>query len=249
MLLVLALVAVFAVRPGTAGAVVGGTTVPQGKYPFMAALTSGGSQLCGGSVIASTWVLTAAHCVADGSAAGLAVRVGNVDWTQGTNIPVAQVIVHPGYNDSTSANDAALLRLTQSVPAGVSPIRLAGAGDDGLEASGTPVIVAGWGSELPLVGLVPPLGTTMKETNLRVVDDATCTQDNDAATQVCAEELLADSCQGDSGGPLFANTSGGRVQIGIVSYGIGCAIPLFTGVYSEVNSASIRSFISANAGV
>ncbi len=65
----------------------------------------------------------------------------------------------------------------------------------------------------------------------------------------CAGDGQYDSCQGDSGGPLFASTSGGRVQIGIVSYGIGCAIPLFTGVYSEVNSASIRSFIAANAGV
>ena len=73
--------------------------------------------------------------------------------------------------------------------------------------------------------------------------------DVDAATGVCAEGLLKDSCQGDSGGPLFGRVDGRPVQIGIVSYGLGCGVPTFPGVYSEVNNASIRSFITQHAGV
>ncbi|MGH9136881.1 MAG: S1 family peptidase [Acidimicrobiales bacterium] len=248
LLLPVLLLLAFALRPMAADAVVGGSPVPDGKYPFMAAVLDDGSQFCGGSVIASTWVLTAAHCVADGSAAGLSVSVGDSDWAQGTRIPVTQVFVHLAYDDSSQANDAALLRLASAAP--VAPITLAGPGDDAFEAHGAPVTVAGWGSIIPIVGLLPPLDSQMREAALTVVGDAQCTQDNDPATQVCAEALLRDSCQGDSGGPLFATAPGGaRIQVGIVSYGLGCAVPLFPGVYSEVNSPSIRSFISQTAGV
>jgi secreted trypsin-like serine protease len=242
---------------GDADAVVGGSDVPQGKYPFMAAVLDGGSQICGGSVVAQTWVLTAAHCVPDGAngagAAGeYSVSVGNVDYTEGTEVDVVAIFQHPDYDASgNSENDVALLQLASAVPTGVTAIDLADApGDDDLEATGTPVIVAGWGSEVPVVGLVPPLTTTMKETDLSVVSDDDCAEDLDAATQVCAESFLADSCQGDSGGPLFARRAGGAiVQVGVVSYGFGCATPGFPGVYSEVNAASIRSFISSRAGV
>ena len=59
-----------------------------------------------------------------------------------------------------------------------------------------------------------------------------------------------DSCGGDSGGPLFATTSAGtEIQVGIVSYGIGCAKQRYAGVYGEVNSPTIRSFIADVAGV
>jgi trypsin len=241
---------------GDADAVVGGADVPQGKYPFMAAVLDGGGQICGGSVVASTWVLTAAHCVPDDAngadAAGeYSVSVGDVDYTEGTEIDVVAIFQHPEYDATgSSENDVALLQLASSVPSGVTAIDLADApADDGLEATGTPVVVAGWGSEVPIVGLVPPVTTTMKETDLEVVGDDDCSEDLDAATQVCAEAFLADSCQGDSGGPLFAVTGAGTIQIGVVSYGFGCATPSFPGVYAEVNAASIRSFITQHAGV
>ena len=66
---------------------------------------------------------------------------------------------------------------------------------------------------------------------------------------MCAAALLKDSCQGDSGGPLFWKSGAQRIQIGIVSHGFLCAIPQNPGVYSEVNNASIRAFITQYAGV
>jgi trypsin len=198
-------------------------------------------------VIGSQWFLTAAHCVVGGTASHFSVSVGNVDYTQGRVISVTGINVHPNYDANTSANDAALLHLATA--AGVTPVRLAGAADDGLEANGASAIVAGWGSQVPLVGLVPPLDSQQREATVQVVGDSQCSADQDAATQICAAALLKDSCQGDSGGPLFAVTATERVQIGIVSYGTGCAVPTFPGVYSEVNAPSIRSFISSTAGV
>jgi trypsin len=52
-----------------------------------------------------------------------------------------------------------------------------------------------------------------------------------------------DACQGDSGGPLVVD---GKL-VGIVSWGAGCADPLYPGVYSNV--ATLKSFVTQETGV
>ncbi len=231
-----------------ASAVVGGSAAPAGAYDFTASLQDdSGFAFCGGSVIAPGWVLTAAHCVPDGNADGLSVVVGTVDNSNGSGqrLPVSQVLVHPSYDADASTFDAALLRLQGTTS--VTPIALAGASDDDLERGGTPVTVTGWGDRTPLLGGGLLTTNRLQEVDLSVVADADCSVDG--PTGVCAEGFLKDSCQGDSGGPLFGRKAGRPVQIGIVSYGLGCGVPTFPGVYAEVNNSSIRSFISQHAGV
>jgi trypsin len=218
----------------------------------MASVQDGGFHFCGGSVIKSNYVLTAAHCVPDGSASGLSVVVGtnNNANGSGTRIAVAQVTVHPRYAGN-SVYDAALLRLAANVPAAITPITLSNApANDNLEANGAVVTVAGWGDMNPAtMGLLAP--ATLKEAALNVVGDSQCmgsTTSTEAITTVCASKTGKDSCQGDSGGPLFAKIGSARIQIGIVSRGFFCAVPQSPGMYSEVNNADIRSFI-ATAGV
>ena len=231
-----------------AGAVVGGTEVPEGKYRFMASLQDQGSHFCGASVIASRWALTAAHCVAGDTPKGLSIVVGSVDNTAGRRIKVTRIAVSPMYDADALANDVALLRLARA--AKVPAIRLAGTTDDALWQAGARVITAGWGSQVPIVGAVPtPLDNKMREVPLEVVGDAECSTAPAPGVQICAAELLKDSCQGDSGGPLFARDGGTLVQVGLVSGGIGCAVPELPGYYAEIGAPSLRSFIRSVTGV
>jgi trypsin len=248
-LAVLGAVAALALAPTSAQAIVNGSAAAPGQFPFMASLQDGtGFAFCGGSVIGSTWVLTAAHCVPDGDASDLYVVTGKTDLgaSGGQRIKVSKVYVNPQYADS--AHDSALLQLAS--PTSATPIALSGAGDDDLETPGATVTVAGWGDTLPTMGLFAT--NQLQYVDLTVVSDEECGQTNvgfDGPTGVCAADLLEDSCQGDSGGPLFATKAGRKVQVGIVSYGTSCALPAFPGVYSEVNNAQIRSWITSVSGI
>ena len=62
---------------------------------------------------------------------------------------------------------------------------------------------------------------------------------------ICAGDTARggkDSCQGDSGGPLFQKIDNAYVQIGIVSWGLGCARDGYPGVYTQISAfrAQIR---------
>jgi secreted trypsin-like serine protease len=252
--------------PGTAAAsggvtplIIGGGAAQPGEYPFMAAILNesiSGSdydrQFCGGSLISAQWVLTAAHCAEGAAPSQLAVAVGRtvLSSTQGERRAVVEIRLHPQFGSPTGlAHDAALLRL--AAPVSLAPIRLATAADDALEAAGTPLTVIGWGNTR--TSGQPNYPDQLMEVVVPAVSDATCAaaygQSLDAPTMLCAGEQGKDSCQGDSGGPLFAEVAGGRVHLGIVSWGQGCAKRRFPGVYSETNNAEIRGWITQVAGV
>ncbi|QZY29968.1 S1 family peptidase [Nocardioides coralli] len=242
-----------AASPATA--IVGGSHAEEGEFPFMASIQDKGrdgtdGHFCGGSVIGSRWVLTAAHCLVDTKPHQIQVGVGRADiddLSAGQTLSVDRIIVHPDY-ETTDTYDAALVRVTQDI---ASPsIALTDVGEDSLEAHGARLTVAGWGTEFFGSPFIP---ARLKSVDVEAVADQQC-RTNAAMgfrpeSEICAETLGGDSCQGDSGGPLFGTVAGRVTQVGIVSYGLGCATPQFPGVYGEVNNPSIRGFITQHTGI
>lgn len=227
--------------------IVGGQLVPDGKYPFMAVLSiqeASGSYLCGGTLIDPNSVLTAAHCVVDADRINLAVgRTVRSQTDQGQVRSATRWFIPPRYDGSVDDRyDVAVLTLNQDV-ANIQPIELATARHDGLEKPGRNLTVAGWGT-------TSEGGNTsdrMREVSVPVVSDARAQNAYGPRSyfpklMVAAGAEGMDSCQGDSGGPLL-KPSTPRVQVGIVSFGAGCARAGFPGVYTEVNHPGIRSFI------
>lgn len=257
--------------------IVGGTPVPDGKYPFQAALLAQPfgdddwqRQYCGGTLISAQQVLTAAHCVEFvGSEEDdflllkeLRVVVGRtvLTSTQGQKRRAVHIDIHPRWDPETYRFDVAVITLRRPIE-GIEPIQLVTPGTDALERAGTRVIATGWGNtEAQPVG--PGPGGThypkrLREVSVPLVSPTECanayTIDGTSyfhkATMLCAGKTGKDTCQGDSGGPLFVEAvKGGHIQLGVTSFGAGCAETGFPGVYARLSNRSIGNFILVVTG-
>jgi secreted trypsin-like serine protease len=254
--LLAALTAVAAVlAPTTARAVapqvVGGEPVVPGRFPFAASLTvaipSGGVAACSGSLVAPSYVLTAAHCVTDAEGGVVdprAIEVGIGDEPLSRSGPPSaaiQVTRHPLWDQTTIDDDWALVRLAH--PSAATPVALAAAGDP--LAAGTAATIVGWGKTTDTSGLPDTLQTAV----LPVRDTATCLAAYplfDTATQLCAGIAGPggrDGCNGDSGGPLLVSSGGTWQEVGVVSYGLGSGCTAAPTAFARVSAA--RPFIDA----
>ncbi|WBB68457.1 serine protease [Micromonospora sp. WMMD812] len=210
--------------------VVGGTRAAQGEFPFMVRLSMG----CGGALYSSRLVLTAAHCVGStGANTSITATLGVVDLQSSSRITVRSNYVYraPGYNGN--GKDWALIRLATPVT-GLSTLKIANttAYDNGT------FTVAGWGAARE----GGPQQRYLLKATVPLVNDSTCDA-NYGGDVIPAEEICAgytsggvDTCQGDSGGPMFRRDANNAwIQVGIVSWGNGCARPNYPGVYTQVS--------------
>ncbi|RZQ64841.1 S1 family peptidase [Amycolatopsis suaedae] len=212
--------------------VVGGTEASLADHPYAVYLADEkGNQFCGGTLIASDAVLTAAHCAKAMSRNDMRVVAGRQDkrTSAGVTAEVRKVWIPDGFQRPESGSDVAVLTLRDSVP--YQPAKVADQRHRSLYEAGTRATVLGWGR----VKEGGDRSDYLRKATVPVVADDSCAksfESFDAKSMVCAgyAEGGVDACQGDSGGPLVV---GGTV-IGVVSWGEGCAQAGKPGVYARV---------------
>jgi secreted trypsin-like serine protease len=243
--------------------IVGGTTVPNGTYPFMAALLDKDRPgdafdelFCGGTLIDKDSVLTAAHCLDNPKPDKLQVVIGRTALSQnrGQLRSVSRRFIHPRYsgNERAEVYDAAVLNLSRPLKS-IKPIKLATAKQNNLEEPAHILTTAGWGVVKQRPGPFDVRTFRMHEVSVPVVSDSRAKRAYQSqglkylpSLHVAAGKNGNGPCFGDSGGPLF--DSGSRTQVGITSYGAGgCGTARYPAVYTEVNNPDIRNFILSAA--
>jgi len=245
------------------GRVVGGEDATPGEWCWQVALINSLNQyLCGGALIGTQWVLTAAHCVTNIVRAGDAiyVRVGDHDLTQKYGSPGAQTLrvattyIHHNHNSQTLDNDIAILKLhgEADLKEGVCLVCLPARGTS--QQAGKKCTVTGYG----YMGETGPIPLRVREAQVPVVNDNECVRKINAVTEkifilpassFCAGgEEGHDACQGDGGGPLVCEDSGYYELTGLVSWGFGCGRKDVPGVYVKISSfiGWINQIISVN---
>nr|AHY81253.1 trypsin precursor [Lygus lineolaris] len=215
--------------------IVGGDFYKPHKYPFIAgvAMSSGGGwkPFCGGSILTTNHVLTAAHCTNDviGLRTQLAVLLGTYDMTKpdpsAEAIPVGSVVQHQEFNCKNLLNDIALLVLSKSITfnTNIGPVCMP---QPGLDITSQTVKILGWGAQK----YQGPMTSTPKEMDTKVVPTAQCSAlwpgivPSVRPTQICTFSNDASPCGGDSGGPVvwLDPSSSQYTLVGIVSFGDHC---------------------------
>lgn len=199
--------------------------------------------MCGGSIISPSFVLTAAHCVNTFGKRPFWVRVyyNTTEMRKGPSVSVDKTIVHPGFTWDTLANDVALLKLAYPVQFDkyVEPVCLP---TQILPLSNVQAVVAGWGRTSEQGNP----SNNLLYINRQILPYDVCKEGFINAEQakaindsmiLCTSAREKDSCQGDSGGPLTVWTNEGKaLQVGLVSFGIGCARGDKPSLYTRVSN-------------
>jgi len=238
--------------------IVGGYEAVPGSWPWQAYLIYKGKFACGGTLISSKWVQTAAHCVFEGShkpphPQDWEVVLGEFDdtlddgWEQVFNVDA--VFLNPKYNSKTEDWDTALIKLSREVELTDWVAPACFPKEDSSFPPGQVCITSGWGS---INSEGTEWGPTLKQEYAQLWKHSECEaayghQGWVTHRMLCAgfhvtgnqdPERCATLGYGDSGGPLVCRDDRGHLNlVGVTSWGGFCQPESFTpGVFASIQS-------------
>lgn len=232
--------------------IVGGLEVKPGTWPWVVSLLGGSAKryFCSGGILNEEWVITAAHCLGKASPDGIIVRAANTrrqsHWRYRQTRGIKEIHIYPDYDSQTINHDIALLHLVSPLEFNdyVRPICLPAQGQ--IPPVGTRCMAAGWGM---IKNEAPEYEMALRQVDLDIVSHEACKFAYDNADRPKISEITEnmmcaggsiqhDSCNGDSGSALMCreqNTTDHWYITGIVSWGLGCAVPNVPGVYTNIS--------------
>eukprot|EP00544_Gedaniella_sp_CCMP2646_P007942 CAMPEP_0202483296 /NCGR_PEP_ID=MMETSP1361-20130828/2567_1 /ASSEMBLY_ACC=CAM_ASM_000849 /TAXON_ID=210615 /ORGANISM="Staurosira complex sp., Strain CCMP2646" /LENGTH=572 /DNA_ID=CAMNT_0049111489 /DNA_START=383 /DNA_END=2098 /DNA_ORIENTATION=- len=236
--------------------IIRGEPAPPHRYPYMVRLTNRNLLFCGGTLIAPDVVLTAQHCV---QAIG-AVEIGRYNVSDDSSEVMYEThviereVLHPAYYADSSKDvdefDYALLKIyhaTQLPNVTTVAVNLDATVPN---TNGQELYVMGWGK--PSLDTYQERSDYLQQAEVYYIENEYCRTltSSDGETTLddrvfditlCAGDFdeLDDSCTGDSGGPIVIrgnyDSAETDLQVGITSYGFGCANPELPGIYARTS--------------
>ena len=196
-----------------AAAINDGRIAEDGQYPAMAYvyLEDEGGQ-CGGTVVAPTKVVTAAHCVyQSGAIVVLDETSSTAIWEEnaGDVHEVVDIAVHPDYDVADVDYDIAVLTLNP--PTDLAPARLPTPAEAALWSWGTDATIAGWGA----IDNTNEASDDLRSATVTIKSDGYCDSGSDG---IGCTAGLAKACFGDGGGPVLVDDNGDPVLVGVITF-------------------------------
>lgn len=200
---------------------------------------------CGATLVSNCHVISAAHCFADASTSPVAVYVNaHQPYRDNGNLPfhfssVQQVIRHEKYNETTNANDVAVLKMAQCLNTTEFPPAFPAAPESIVDMD-LQTSILGFGKQSETGSMFNNV-ESLQMAQVPLISRQVCQElygDRIKPDMYCAgfTEGGADACQGDSGSSMtyIDANSGNTILLGVISWGVGCGRSQSPGVYASV---------------
>ncbi|CAF4514934.1 unnamed protein product [Rotaria sp. Silwood1] len=225
--------------------IIGGESAVRQSWSWAVSIRTSGEHRCGGTILSPSFIITAAHCfeyITD--LKSVTILAGSLTLKPSSNNSsqvrsIAKLYRHPRFDPSSNRNDVALLRLSSPFNmrhGNIKSICLP-SGTVSQPPDNINMIAIGWG--------ITSISSDKSSSTLRQVTlkSVSLTYSGckplifDSKLQFCAGIITGgkDTCLGDSGGPLMAFVNNIWQLHGITSYGNGCALPEYPGVYTRIS--------------